>query len=319
MKIGQAKHIGLSGGLAAALLLVAFALPARAADPVYPAASAVGLVPPAGMVPSKAFSGFEDPAKNAVIIMTTLPAPAYGELEKNQVDEVLKNEGITVEKREPFDLKLGKAFVITGKQTVNKINFRDWLLIVGTNDITVLVRVHAPEDEKTYSDTVVRAALATVSLRTAIPDAERLSLVPFKIGNLAGFRIEDVMPGRALMLVEPAPGETGLNGRLLIAAIEGGPAEPDDRANFARLAFQQIGGIKDVQLTMSEPLRIGSQPGFQTTAKAKGAQTGLDLMVVQWLRFGTGGFIQMVGMGRTDKWSDLFERMRTVRDSIDPK
>jgi hypothetical protein len=128
-----------------------------------------------------------------------------------------------------------------------------------------------------------------------------------------------------VMLVDPRgehdanADQVPLNARLLIAALSGGPTEPDDRANFARIAFDSIGGIREVHVQMSEPLRIGGQPGFQTLAKAKDDKTGADIMVVQWLRFGTGAFMQMVGIARAEVWSDEFPRLRTVRDSVDPR
>ena len=55
---------------------------------------------------------------------------------------------------------------------------------------------------------------------------------------------------------------------------------------------------------MSEPLRIGGQSGFQTKAEAKDARTGTDVRVVQWLRFGGGGYLQMVGIARADGWTN---------------
>ena len=61
-------------------------------DPVYPVGSTIGLVPPTGMVPSKAFPGFEDPDNNAAIIITALPAAAYAEMEKSAVTDVLKKQ-----------------------------------------------------------------------------------------------------------------------------------------------------------------------------------------------------------------------------------
>jgi hypothetical protein len=42
-------------------------------------------------------------------------------------------------------------------------------------------------------------------------------------------------------------------------------------------------------------------------------------MVVQWLRFGSGGFLQMIGVARADTWTRVLARLRTVRDSIEPK
>jgi hypothetical protein len=104
---------------------------------------------------------------------------------------------------------------------------------------------------------------------------------------------------------------------MFIAAQSGGPEQPGDRENFARVAFDQIVGIKEVHVQDAEPLRISNQPGYQTLAKAKDAQTGTDIMVVQWLRFGTGGFIRMIGIAHADGWVDTLNRLRTVRDSID--
>ena len=42
-------------------------------------------------------------------------------------------------------------------------------------------------------------------------------------------------------------------------------------------------------------------------------------MVVQWLRFGGGGYLQMVGIARADTWIAALARLRTVRDSIELK
>ena len=105
----------------------------------------------------------------------------------------------------------------------------------------------------------------------------------------------------------------------MIAALQGGPVDSANRDTFAKMAFDEIGGIKNVRITMAEPLRIGGQAGFQTVARAKDARTDTDIMVVQWLRFGSGGFLQMIGISRADNWHDMLTRLRTVRDSVDPK
>ena len=104
--------------------------------------------------------------------------------------------------------------------------------------------------------------------------------------------------------------------RSIIAAVHGGPSGAESRTEFARLAFGSIGGIKDIQLTMSEPVRIDDQEGFETVAHAKDAGTGSDLMVVQWLRFGGGEFLQIVGISRAAIWDRELSRLRTLRDSI---
>ena len=316
-------------GFAAVCALMVLAMPVRAADPIFPPGSRIGLVPPAGMVTADAFFGFSDPSKDAAILIAALPAAAYSQIEKTMDTEALRKQGITLDKREPMQLKVGKGFLFTGRQVVDKARYRKWLLVAAASDLTALVTVQVPERENAYSDPVVRAALATLAVRPSVPQAEELNLLPFDIGDLAGFQIDSVLRGRALVLTdaqsgEPkdsakGPPEAGRIARLLVAAMPGGPAEPDERASFARLSFNEIAGIRDVHITMAEPLRIGGQPGYQSMAEAKDARSGDDVMVVQWLRFGSGGFLQMTGIAPVDHWTAVLARLRTIRDSIEPK
>ena len=294
---------------------------AAAADVIFPVGSRLGLVPPPGMVPSRTFQGFEEPGTKAAILLTTLPADAYDRLAKSMVPETMKKEGIEVERREAFELPAGKGFVLTGRQTIEKERYRKWLLIASADDLTALVNVQVPEQATNYSAEAVRAAFATLAVRAQIPEAEQLTLIPFRIGELAGFHVEDVLPGRAIVLVDP-PSQTAdgasatAKARMFISALPGGPGEAADRDNFARVAFGQIVGIKDVRLQDAGPLRIANQPGYQTLAKAKDAGTGIDVMVVQWLRFGSGGFLRMIGIARADVWPEMFGRLRAVRDGV---
>jgi hypothetical protein len=315
--------LGRAVGPAAALLCLVLAAPApaQAADPIFPIASRVGLVPPPGMVVSKNFQGFEDVAKDAAILLAAQPAAAYPELEKSLATEALKKQAITVDAREPMKFGFGNGILIVGKQTDDKTRYRKWLLIAQASDITALVNAQVPEQETAYPDAVIRAALATLALRATVPDDEKLGLLPFAVADLAGFHIQNVLPGRAVMLIDSPDGtpSNGFDTHLFIAAFQGGPADGEDRAQFARLTFDQIVGIKDVKITMSEPLRIGGQSGFQTMAQAKDIKSGEDIMVAQWLRFGSGGFVQMIGIAKADGWPTALTRLRTVRDSIQLK
>lgn len=327
MSTSRFCSMGAFTAFAISVGVVLSAAPARAEDPVFPPGSRVGLVPPPGMVASNAFDGFADPSKDAAIFITVLPPAAFAQMDKTLDVDALKKQGVALEKREPMQLSFGKGFLLSGRQTADRTRYKKWLLVAGASDLTALVTVQVPEPEdKAYPDRVVRAALATLAVRAKVPEAEELGLLPFSVGDFAGFHVEDVLRGRALMLrdagaAEPAKdaGAGGVDARMLIAALPGGPSEPDGRANFARLAFNEIGGIRDVTITVSEPLRIGGQSGFQTMAEAKDARTGADVRVIQWLRFGGGGYLQMVGIAGADGWTSVLARLRTVRDSVELK
>ncbi len=301
--------------------------PAWADEPVFPTGAHIGLVPPAGMTLAETYPGFIDAAKNAGILVGMLPLAAYPNIEKTLADDALKKQGFTPEKRETLQLNIGKGLLVVGTEVgPDKTKYRKWMLIAKTPDLTALVTVQEPAVSNAYSDSVVRASLATLAEREIVPDAELLKLLPFAVGDLADFKVANVIPGKALMLLD-APKDPHLvvtqglpelefNARFIIAAIPNPPPTNEGRADLARFAFNSIAGIKDSHLTMSEPIRMDNQQGFETVAQAKDANSDVDIMVVQWLRFEGNRFLQMVGISRADIWSAELPRLRTMRDSV---
>src|SRR5262249_12525495 len=303
------------------LMLAIPAVPARTEEAIFPVGSRVGLVPPPGMVASKTFDGFADPAKDAAILIAVLPAEAYAQIEKVIESDALKKQGVTVDKREPMRLSFGKGILLVGRQVSEKTHYKKWLLVASASDLTAMVTIQVPDPDSAYSDRALRAALATLAVRAKVPEEEELSLLPFSVGELAGFHVDDVLRGSAVMLRD-APAATdagketgketsprGFDARMLIAAVPGGPSEPDQRADFARLMFNEIGGIRQVRITMSEPLRIGGQTRFPTLGGAPGAGHGGGGRGGQWVGVGGGGFIPVGGTDGGRRWSTVARRV----------
>jgi hypothetical protein len=301
------------------ILLALCALPARAADVIYPTGSRIGLAPPAGMEVSTSFFGFEDRNNNAGIIIVTAPAEAYAELEKTITGEALKNQGITMEAREDVTLSAGKGFLVVGRQQVENAGVRKWLLFAALPGLTALVTAQVPDGTKAaYTDAQIREALRTVTARASIPAEEQLALLPFKVGDLAGFRVGGVIPGRAVMLTDAKPDTppTGADPHILIALGASGAIANADRDQFAREMLLGVPDLKGTRVTGSEPLRFGGQQGHQIFASARDA-AGNELSVVQWVRFGGAGYMQLLGIARVDGWREAYPRFRAVRDGLE--
>ena len=76
--------------------------------------------------------------------------------------------------------------------------------------LTAFVTVQMPEAAAAlYPDAAIRASLATLAFRVAVPIEEQLGLLPFKVGEFSGFRIAGVIPGRAVMLSDAPAGAAG--------------------------------------------------------------------------------------------------------------
>jgi len=306
------------------LAMLAFGVgPAAAGEAAYPPGSRIGLAPPPGMVTSKSFFGYEDPDNNAAIVLLALPPQAYADLDKSVTADALKRQGLTFETREALPLSTGKAFLILAHHDVDKIKVRKWILVAASSALTALVTVQIPEPaQSVYPDAAIRAALSTLAIRSTVPVDEQLSLLPFHVGELAGFNVAGIVPGRAVMLsgalvdAPTSPGAT-MEPHIFIAIAPGGPAQPGERDTFARDVFATVPNLRDTRLTTSEPLRIGGQQGHQILANAKDPSGATALTVVQWLRFGGGAYLQVIGVARTEAWKDAYPRFRSVRDGIE--
>jgi hypothetical protein len=345
-----------TGWLFALLIAVSIATsiatwaPARADNVTYPPGSRIGIVPPPGMHVSAGFPGFEDPDHNVAIRLTSLPPQAYADLEKSDSTEALKRQGATIEKRETLALPDGKAFLVIGRQEIEApkaasgassksgpklepkleskpggtlaSRIRIWLLVASTPDLTALVTVLVPDAAKeAYPDSAIRGALASLAVRAEVPVEEQLGLLPFKVADLAGFKVGAVLPGRALMLTDTAENAAAAlsEPRITVSVIPVSTPEGGNRDELARQIFATISNLKDARVIGSQSLRIDGQPGHELMVTARAADTGAELRIVQWLRLGGGASLHLVGVAPTDAWTKSYPRFRRVRDGIEPR
>jgi hypothetical protein len=302
------------------LLFLCFAVPAQAADVAYPAGSRVGVAPPPGLTASQAFPGFEDRTNRVALVVVTLPADAYAEIETSSTSEALQKQGVTLDSREEITHPLGKAFLILGQQQVENQRIRKWIFVLSAGELTALVTMQVPEAaQSAYPDAAIRAALMSVSVRATVPAEEQLNLLPFRVSELAGFKVGGVIAGRAVMLTDGPPNQpaTTVDTHILVAVASGGPAQAADRGRFALEVFETIPNLKDVRISSSEVLRIGGQQGHQIMARGRDDSTGDEIMIVQWLRFGGSAYLHLIGVSRSEGWTQAYARFRQVRDGIE--
>jgi hypothetical protein len=216
----------------------------------------------------------------------------------------------------------GKGILIIAQQNTNAARIRKWLLIAPLGEITALVSVEIPLSVAArYPAPAIRAALTTLVARAHVPVEEQLTLVPFKVGELSGFRLVRVVPGMALQLTDGPKDalEATEQPHLVISIAPGGPQQPGDREQFARLALSGLPAFKDLRLVSSDSMRLGGMAGHETRAEGKDPQTGTDIAIVQWLRFGSGAYMRIVGFAPKQNWTQAFTRFRAVRDGLEPR
>jgi hypothetical protein len=303
---------------------------AKAADALFPVGSLVGLTPPAGMVASKSFPGFEDREKKAGIVITQLPGEAYEQFLKSMNSGAIELPGVSNAKREILLTDGGAAHLLTGDQEAEGVKFRKWMLITrraitgqgADSTMAFVVTAQVPvEAENTYSDEAIRKALGSVALRANVPTKEILDNLPYEVTELAKFEgIRSLIPGQAIMLTEEAGGEPPVNRPFMMISIGGGaPSQAGDRAAFATNILRNIQGFKNLKPVFAEPMRIGGQPGYEIRLEGQSMAHDTDVMIVQWMRFSGTGYIRMIGISPKKDWGETFTRFRAVRDGIDTR
>jgi hypothetical protein len=309
----------LTRPLAALALLIATAFPALAADAVYPPGLRLGMVPLVGLSTAKTFPGFENEDGSVKVLITELPPAAYGEVVSAFSANPAGNNGIKPDK---IETPAGLAYFTIESGKAGATPVKRYSMIVPGTGFSGYVAVQVPENaSKIYTDEAVRQMFATATTRKEVSADEQLGLMPFKITDLAGFKdIRTLVPGSSLILADGNE-SSGYESKpfMILGLIGSTPQQADDRARFAQEAALQIPGVRESRVTMSEPIRINGQPGFETRIDGVSGKDKTPVTVVQWIRFGGGTSLRIIASAPRDQWPDAFTRFRAVRDGIQPK
>jgi hypothetical protein len=305
--------------LAAVAFLVAGTCSAFAADPVFAPGARVGLVPLVGLAKAKTFVGFETEDQGVKVLIADLPAEAYGEV----ANAFKANPGGTGGvKPESIETAAGLAYYTAENAKEGATNVRRYSMILPGPTFSGYVAVQVPENaSKIYTDEAVRQMFASAVIRDQVPVPEQLGMMPFNISELSNFKnVRTLAPGAAVILAD-GDEKTGFEVApfMIVGLIGTTAASPDDRGRFAQQIAATIPGVREAKITMSEPVRIDGQAGYETRIDAVSGKDNTPVTVVQWLRFGAQTSLRIIGSSPRDDWSKAFPRFRAVRDGIQPR
>ena len=292
---------------------------AFAADPVFAPGAKVGMTPLVGLVKARSFVGFETEDQGVKVLVTDLPMEAYGEVASAFKANPGGSGGI---KPESIETPAGLAYYTVESAKDGTTNVRRYSMILPGPTFSGYVAVQVPENAaKIYTDDAVRQMFASAVIRKEVPVDEQLGLMPFKMNELSAFKnVRTLAPGAALILAD-GDEKTGFEVQpfMIIGMIGSTAASPDDRGRFAQQIATTIPGVRDGKITMSEPVRIDGQAGYETRIDATSGKDNTPVTIVQWLRFGPQTSLRIIGSSPRDDWSKAFTRFRAVRDGIRPR
>src|SRR5262249_12791351 len=160
------------------------------------------------------------------------------------------------------------------------------------DDMTAIVIATLPERAMdTYPDAVMRAALASTFIRVKLTGDEMRAVLPYRLGDLGGFRLLRVTPnGNAVFTLGPHHTTLPLEQPYIAIVLHAASAPPGpERDRLAQLALTRFMNSPGNRITSSEQMRVGGEQGHQILAESEDPRTKDPLITVQWLRFGPSG------------------------------
>jgi hypothetical protein len=291
----------------------------RAAEVVFPPGSRIGLVPPVDMHVSRRFAGFETRGPGAVITAVEMPPQAFDELSAGLTADNLKKQGLEVKSRETFKVAGGEALLLEGDQA-GAPPVRKWLLVVKEPTMTAFVIGQELSSGGGASGRKIGEALRTVAIRAPRAIDEQVSALPFRVGDMGGFRAVRVMSGNSVLLTDgPEDVIREVEQPVVVVAHAVGAPPRDQRDALARAALRANNTLKDIILERAQSFRQRGADWHETVARATDVASGRAVIVTQVLRFAPDHYIRVLAMSRAEARDAMLPRFRTVADSVDPK
>ena len=250
-----------------------------------------------------------------------MPVEAYPSLAAGFTDEALKSQGFTLRTREPPRIAGGAGIMVTGEQQDQGRKSIKTVLLAAEPTLTVLVIGQMAPEATPDEVSRIEAAIRTVAVRPPLAMHDQIASLPFRVGDMAGFRAMRVMAGNSLLLTDgPSDVIKEAEQPMVIVAQSFGQTPPaEQRDAYARAVLVGNTFVKDAVLERSQSFRQAGSDWHEIVARAKDGMSGNPVIVSQTIRWEPDGYLRTVGVARADQRDLVMPRFRKVADSLAPK
>lgn len=303
-----------------ALLLILPAGFAQAAGVVYPGISRIGLVPLPGLAPATHFAGFDqpkaEPGKGVVVLFNELPPEAYAEIAPSMNAQTLGAGGLQLVSKARLPGVAAENILAVAERNTPPAAFRRYVFVVKGADMTGMVTAQVPQGAKPdFTDAAVRKMLASYAVRAKLTPAQQLAGLPFKIGDMQGFRFVQTLAGNAVMLTDgPKDVVKSVEQPTVVVAAAFSPVPDNEKETFGKRALSSLPQLKDIRFESDE--YHPDQQRSETVATARAAEDGDLTLVLQSVQFSKDGYLRVVAQGKAVQRDALIPRFRKLIASV---
>ena len=272
------KHSLSRYALLALLLLPGFARLHAANIP----GTSVDITPPADFEPAQRFAGFINRQTGASIAVSEIAGP-FSEVTAGFTDgSRMQAQGMALIGQSAVEVAGARALLTEAGQSAHGVRFNKWILAIDrAGSTTLIVATYPQQRAAAYRESLRRVLLAT-GFGTATDPLQALGFEvtprpPFKVARVIGQNLILAPDGRFPVADEKTP--------FIVVGTSVAGGKVSDRWQFAEARIANVATVDNLQVGVTEPLRIGHLDGLRTLATGTGKANGTPLTVYQVVLF----------------------------------
>jgi hypothetical protein len=274
----------------------------------------VNLRPPDGFSVAERFSGFENAAEQASIMVSELPAPVE-ELTRGMTKSGLASKGMNLLGSTSEKVGGHAATLIHVAQQAAGRDFLKWMLVTGDSKTSILVVGTFPKSASGKVGEAIRSAVLTTEW-AASSSVDPLEGLAFRIEPTSKLRIAGQVSG-TLLLTETGKMVTAGPAEALYAVARSISAVPiSDLAAFSEARAKVTAQLQDIRNFRGKALEVDGLKAYELEADAKDSKTGVAMRLYQVIALENDGYFMAQGLITVARAPAMLPEFRRITKSL---
>lgn len=291
--------LGLVCALCSAMLGAADAKPVRIVG------TKVSIEQPPGFLPAKNFTGLEDEAHGASIMVTEIPGP-YSQVTAGFSQQGLAGKGMRLISRQPAKIGVRDGLYVEAMQSASGVEYHKWISAFGDETFTVLVTANVPESYSGQLGPLMKKTVLSVNIDASAAPQSPTAGMSFSVALDKQLKFASRMQN--MLILTPTGTLQGNDGTMFVAGQSLESTDITDQDSYARERLLATAGFSQFQIEAEKKVAIAGLPGVEIVASAVGKR-GEKVFINQTMLFGLGNYFIMQGItdySKRQTWEPTF-------------
>ena len=269
----------------------------------------ISLIPPSDFSESENFLGLQQTSTGSSIMIIDIPGP-YSETSKGITKENLESKGIELIKTEQLTINGLPAIFVTGKQQAYGNNYKKYVLVVGSENETIMINGVFPEKLKKTGEAIKKSMLSV--FYEADKKINPLDFLEYTIDvSETKLKFGKSMANSLIFTADGQVPTASTDKTNLIVAKSFSQVSPDDKKQFSINRLKQS-PIEIINIEYTKEISIDGLDGYEIYAKGKDKKTNETENMYQIMLYSEQFYYIFFGTTNDETTSSIEEIKKAV-------